>query len=391
VPDALVKVAQTADAGIHAFIVGVSDYVNLPDADDIAREETWFLNKLTTGAISAHALYGWLLRTQLRLPLKSVRLLLSPSTKELEADAAMAALDVPRADHATFAKTAVQWRRDAEANPDDMTLFYFAGHGMQRGPEEGVLLLDDFLADGSPALSSCAEIGNLRSGMAPSPTHPNIALTQFYFVDSCLSRPETLKKFVNPQVPPVFDVELNVVDRRQAPVMFSTVDGALAVGRDGKPTFFMEALLRAFERGAEEPEDRNGQVVWPITVLTIYNSVDLHYAKNKLGLVKLSSIVGSPVLRYLPAPPAVDVDIHVEPAAWEDSCLAQICDENDQSCCGDRKLHERAQFGVTLRAGMYRVQVASVRLRSSPYRSQLKWITQRFKSPWLHSLGAMIT
>jgi hypothetical protein len=44
---------NVADAGVHALIVGVSDYLNLPNAGDTSSDETWKLNKLSSPALSA--------------------------------------------------------------------------------------------------------------------------------------------------------------------------------------------------------------------------------------------------------------------------------------------------------------------------------------------------
>ena len=71
---------NVAGAGVHALIVGVSDYLNLPDAGDHdPSDETWNLNKLSSPALSAFKIFEFLTTVGLRLPLKTVRLLLSPS------------------------------------------------------------------------------------------------------------------------------------------------------------------------------------------------------------------------------------------------------------------------------------------------------------------------
>ena len=137
--------------------------------------------------------------------------------------------------------------------------------------------------------------------MAPSPTYPNIAQTQFYFVDACMDAEREAEEICQSAVPEVFGAELNVVDRRHAPLMYSTVDGAIALGRNGKPSHFAEALTRALQRAAEEPDEITG--LWPVTASTIKNALDFYYTKNELGtLVTMGSLVGSPVIRYLPRP-----------------------------------------------------------------------------------------
>jgi hypothetical protein len=374
--------------GVHLLIVGVSDYVNLPDEDDLPQAE-WKLNKLTCASSSAYAVYDWLKNNQLRLPIKTIRLLLSPSQREIQAVPALAGL-APRASRQNFGDAARAWRADASKNRSDMTIFYFAGHGMQRGPEEGVLLLDDFLAPMDTVLSRAAELGNIRNGMAPSEACPDIGLTQFYFIDACLDRPKAQTKFVNPQVPPIFDVLLNVVDRREAPVIFSTFDGALSIGRRGKTSYFAEALTQAFERGAEDPEDvPTGGTQWPVTSITMKNSLDAFYDSNKLGTnVTLSSLVGLPVLRYLSDPPQVACRILVDPQRMNGNCKIMLCDDGDIPAAGNWP-QTMMEFEVTVKAGLYRVLVDSNLLKTTPYKTKLKWITQKVRS-WPLSLDSLL-
>jgi hypothetical protein len=375
-------------AGVHALIVGVSDYLNLPDFDDPPREATWSLNKLTSAALSAFAMFEEIKQDNLRLPLKSVRLLLSPHPVEIAANPAVANTGAGRANRAAFETDARDWRKDAKSNPEDMTVFFFSGHGIQRGPEEGVLLLEDFLGADEPPLAKCFEIGDIKNGMAPSPSFPNIALTQFYFVDACLTRPETQKKFVDPQVPEVFGAELNVVDRREAPVMFSTVDGAIALGREGKPSHFSEALTLALRDAAENPQpDANGAVVWPITSLTIKTALDAYYDEHELGTkVKLGGVVGTPVIRNLPNPPDVKMIVEVKPENLGPPFGLWIFDEADQPLPQFGPTNEK-RVNTTVKAGLYRVRVESDRLQASPYSSRFMFVTQKGPWPWLHNLS----
>src|SRR6266480_8101471 len=90
--------------GVHLLIVGVSDYVNLPDEDDLPHPE-WKLNKLTCASSSAYAVFNWLKNNQLRLPIKTIRLLLSPSQHEITAVPALAGL-APRANRQNFVDAA---------------------------------------------------------------------------------------------------------------------------------------------------------------------------------------------------------------------------------------------------------------------------------------------
>ncbi|HEV7409517.1 MAG TPA: caspase family protein [Bradyrhizobium sp.] len=379
------------EPGVHLLIVGVSQYVNLPDHDDIAREETWFLNKLTSPALSAFKIYQFLTANNaLALPLKTARLLLSPSQLEVNNAPALATAGAGRANRAAFEADALDWREDAKTNPKDMTIFYFSGHGMQRGPDDGVLMLEDFLAPGGK-LNKCFEVSDIKAGMAPSETFPDIALTQFYFVDACMAREAVQTKFVSLTVPEVFSAELNVVDKRWAPIIFSAVDGAVSLGLNGKPSHFSEALTLALERGAEEAVELDGNTVWPITPLTIKTAVDLYYRKHQLGDVKLGGIVGEPVIRYLPGPPDVDISVIVTPDALgtPPPCSVSLFDDNGvavPACSPTLK----TQFETTVKAGIYRISVDSAQLKASPYRSPSKFLTQKGPRPWLHNVTSLL-
>ena len=375
-----------AGAGVHALIVGVSDYLNLPAQGRPSSDATWSLNKLSSPALSAYRIFDFIITSGLRLPLKTVRLLLSPSQVELQAEPRLATATPTRANRVAFETFAADWRTDASHDPNDMTLFYFAGHGTQRGPEDAVLMLDDFLTGPAP-LSRCFEIRNLKGGMAPSPTFPNIAQTQFYFVDACMDRNAKLKTFVNPTVPEVFGIELNVVDRRHAPLMYSTVDGAIALGRNGKPSHFAEALARALQRAAEEPDEITGE--WPVTASTIKNALDFYYTKNELGtLVTMGSLVGSPVIRYLPGPPDIDISVEVQPDGLGLPCTIGVLDHNLVAIAGNADA--KTKFNLTVKAGVYLLEVNAGRLKSNPFRSQLRPFMKPPLKPWTHDLVKLL-
>jgi hypothetical protein len=383
-----------ATPGIHAFVVGVSDYRHLPPLDEPARDATWRLTQLSSPAVSAFKIYQRLLQGDLRLPLKTVRLLLSPSATELQAEPALATITtpdpaqitVPRASRDAFENAAHDWRLDATKNTDDLIIFFFAGHGVQRVIDEGILLLDDFLAPHRPPLQRSALVGNLRAGLTPSVKFPDIAKTQFFFIDTCLLEPQALAQFADPQVPQIFGPETGgPPDRRESAVLFSTVNRAAAIGRDGKPSHFAEALISALDNGAEDPVDPDGNgPVWPVTAHTIKTAINLSYQRAKLGtMVKMDAYVGEPVIRNLVAPPEVDLAILVRPDKLQYAIM--LMDESDNPVPGLAPFN-KAAFDVKIKAGFYKVEVACDRLHSNPFRSKLRFINQK-ASPWSHNLG----
>jgi len=377
--------------GIHALIVGVSNYTYLPDADEPPAADSWFFNKLTSPALSAYRIYQWLdqNKDKLRLPIKSIRLLLTASAAEKAAEPALQNLNAVVPTWNAFRDAVWAWRRAAGANPRDMTFFYFAGHGLQRGPEEGILLLRDFGEPDTARLSRCVSFGDIRTGMAPTDSFPNIAQTQFYFVDACRLRPETLNRFVNPEPAQIWEVELPRADRREAPVLFSTVDNAIALGRDGKPSFFAEGLLSAFARGAEDPDDSTAPPRWPVTSLGMKTALDRFYLKNKVGTqVYPGGMVGAPILLYLAQPPDVDIGIVIRPDLLAGNCDVEVCDDDGQVVTRIAPCPSPS-VGVTIKAGIYRLRLHSQRITDSPYRSKSKSLNQR-TADWPHDLTSRI-
>ena len=140
------------------------------------------LPRLTATALSAYLILDWVIRAhqsgQLPFPLATCRLLLSPTPSELQKAPpigneqqpyrpTMAQLGAPRCTLKSLRDAAAYWRADAETRSDAATLFYFAGHGIQRSRGDQILLLEDFAS--SPLLLEYAvDVSSLRDGMAPT-------------------------------------------------------------------------------------------------------------------------------------------------------------------------------------------------------------------------------
>jgi Caspase domain len=155
------------------------------------------MSQLTSAALSAFRMAQWLERRADRLtaPLATLRLLLSPSEREVEdVEPALATVAEPCIFEALRSEVA-DWRDDASGRSDDVTLFYFAGHGVQRVKGDAVMLCEDF-GDGVGGVLDRAISGvNLYNGMAPAPGREGIARTQFYFIDACRIRPDAFSQY----------------------------------------------------------------------------------------------------------------------------------------------------------------------------------------------------
>jgi hypothetical protein len=130
------------------------------------------------------------------------------------------------------------WRDDASANRENVTLFYFAGHGVHRNVGDSVMLLPGFGDGVGGALTDAIDTANIAADIAPTATRPSIAQTQFYFVDACRLLPEKFTRFERMSTTAVFDVELNARDDRRAPIFYAAIPGSLANGLRGEQTLF---------------------------------------------------------------------------------------------------------------------------------------------------------
>jgi hypothetical protein len=171
---------QNSTPSLHGLIIGVSHYPFMPT--DKARREAFELQQLASPARTAMAICRWLQQNSgcLPVPLGSIRLLLSPSEEEKATESALQSLGDSATRNNVLA-AAADWRRDASSNPKNMTFFYFAGHGVQRGAAGEAMLLEDFGERTGGLLYNAIDHATLIAGMAPSRGTPKIARTQFYF------------------------------------------------------------------------------------------------------------------------------------------------------------------------------------------------------------------
>jgi hypothetical protein len=307
------------EPGFHAVIIGVSSYPFLAGGAT-AVPDAWGMSQLSATATSANEIAEWLSRAEAdkRLPrrLATLRLLLSPAPTESLPATAAATL--------TNTRDALrEWRKDCNTQRDNVGLFYFAGHGVQRSKEDAALCLEDFLDPNGTLLERAISISDIRDGMAPGPGFEQIARTQMYFVDACRVQPAALANFVTPSTSTVFNATLSGNDDRSSPIFFASVSNKAALSIPAKQTLFSMAVLECLEGEAGEVVDElpNGDPVWGVTVNSLNEQLCL-YKINQLNQDFGADQTYAPggasrptVLCTLPAAPKVRVRLLLDPAA----------------------------------------------------------------------------
>jgi hypothetical protein len=305
------------DVGIHALVIGVSDYTHLPGDDDPVEGGGKFgMRKLKTPAFGAFRFLEWLKQAdqqgRLLKPLASHEIILAPSEAERATPGLAACADDAKARNVISRIRA--WRARVARSGDNVALFYFTGHGIQRNKEDAVLLLQDFAESEDAMLENTISFYEIFSGMAPSNKLPQMGMTQIYFVDACRNLPEQIKDFATLKTSIVFDVGLAGRDDRVAPVFFAAVNDSKAFAQVGKGSYFNQALIAALARGAEVSRIIGGKRVWPVSIFSLTTAITIEFGKfntdqnfEPAGHFKDSDFC------FLNQAPPVDVTIQVDP------------------------------------------------------------------------------
>ncbi len=256
-------------AKLHALIIGVSAYPHLPDGAT-PKANGYGMEQLSASALSVDRLAQWLEEAadRLAVPLGSCRRVLSPSPTELAVMPPAGSYKAATLDN--IRTEALEWRAECRSARDNVALFYFSGHGVQRTRQDAVLLAEDFGdSQGNPIFKS-VDVNNLFDGMAPTVEHPDIARTQFWFIDACRVLPSAFKNFETLLPTGIFDVGVADYDDRCAPIYFGSAPGGFAYTVRDETTIFGDALMQCLRGRAGSKLDAG---TWAVTVGSVMSAL----------------------------------------------------------------------------------------------------------------------
>lgn len=314
-----VRAKHAGEPGVHALIIGISNYSNLPAANEerTKQQEQYGLglSRLTSAATTGFLIYQWLLesRDKLPVPLTTCRLLLAPVDAELESVEGLGAVASDASLDAVLA-AATGWQCDVGAHQGGLSFFYFAGHGLQRKRGDHVLVLQDVGQSFGARLQKAIDSFSLVQGMAPSKEYPEIARRQLYFFDACRMRPAQAFKYEDERCTAVFNVPTIERDDRAAPEYYTALPGTSAFALPGEQTVFSKALLQCLRGGIGEKRERR----WCVTLHSLnkglqHNLAKILEKKPEEQMFRLDGLTENLLVCWLAEPPEVELEVEIVP------------------------------------------------------------------------------
>lgn len=329
-PTGLIFSDPKVSSGLHVLLIGVSSYPYL-DGGLSQQQQTFGLGQLDCAARTASEIAVWLLANQPQLakPIQTLRLLASATDVERALQPELA--QVLPATFENVLTAAWAWRADTARARDGASMFYFAGHGIQRTRGDSVLLLEDFLVPNRPLLDRAIDFGGVYDGMGES-SFADMAQTQLYFVDACRTDLRGVQALAAPVAQPVFDVTEGGADNRVAPIFYAASTGRAAYGSavaGGRSAFGGDFLHCIGGGAADLIRGDDGTSRWTVTLggLSLSLSQLVRTANEDTAPLRSFMIdkwtdIDTPVA-YLADAPEVDCHFLIEPSeAGQDLVIA---------------------------------------------------------------------
>jgi hypothetical protein len=355
---------------LHALIIGVGHYPKL-DAAKSAERQLPPLDDLHSPPVSAETLAHWLIDHQAWLDgvkLGTIELLASriPDGTDRKPNRATATL-------AAIVSAYDRWFKRCNANPNNIAVFYFCGHGLQK---DNMLLLPADFSEKSPWATAIDFDATYRSMSNCA------AKSQYFIIDACRQWTQLMLQDLHTSGVPLGRHDIKQQKLRTAPRLFATALGLPAFGdAAGKPSRLTDALIACIEGKAAEKMNGRWRVTFQRLGSAVYDMLDLgnrslseeqqQIADPQIGE---SSAGGRPLL-VLPenAHPKARVEFGCDPT--EATAHAQFYHQGIHPPAPECHADCRGAWSTELLAGMYHcgAKIQHPRFASGLLEGELIW------------------
>lgn len=246
------------------------------------------------------------------------------------------------------------WRSRCDSSPDNVAIFYFCGHGLEKG--EHFLLAEDFGVDPNDPWFECFAFDTTRLAF-----HTCAAKTQCFFIDACRQLTASLLTHIVP-VTPLQNPSLRTADCPYNLTVKASAMNEAAYGRKNEASFFTKALINGLKGDAAMLRDGE----WQIMTSSISSNINelLQQVKPSEGYKQrcISTIGDTTQILKFVNPPQVEVNVYCNPD--EALSFASLTCTNLKTKDVQSRPPMPDPWTVNLPAGIYRVEA---QFNAAPY------------------------
>jgi hypothetical protein len=240
---------KPAVGGVHALIIGISDYPHLDGGSGPIAPSTGGMGQLEVSALTAARIFNWLRARGAAggAPLKSCRLLLAPCAAERPRVDALTSGWYADATFSSVEDMTVTWADRLVIGADEpgpnVAFFFFSGHGAEHISQPSLMAMDILDTRTVRGPKYAIALNSLLQSVRTFGVDRAL-----FFVDACRTAPEVIKR-LNIIGQPVLDP---LVDAKRSPEALvwlqATQRGASAYQVSGaQATIFGQGLLDGLE------------------------------------------------------------------------------------------------------------------------------------------------
>jgi hypothetical protein len=171
-----------------------------------------------------------------------------------------------------------RWFDRCNANPDNVALFYFCGHGLQK--DATLLLPADFGSSARSPWTRAIDFDATYRGMSNC-----AAQSQYFIIDTCRQWTQSLVQDLNAGGVRLGRSDITQQKPRMAPRLFGTAAGLAAFGGvPGKPSRLAEALIACMEGKAAEKKNGRWRIRLGNLGFAVKTMIELHNRSLPEGL-----------------------------------------------------------------------------------------------------------